>query len=96
MTPVPALLFGELDYNLIDAVRVFVLCYEGIAQIEQALNYKAALCVSEGDSVFPLSHTNTTSALTVSSARSRMLFILRTHSTGSSALSCSVTPSEEA
>lgn len=73
----PALLFGELDYNLIDAVCVFVLCYEGNAQIEQALNYKAALCVSEGDSVFPLSHTNTTSALTVSSARSRMLFILR-------------------
>ena len=87
----PVLLFYELDYDLINAVRVLVLCYEGIAQIEQALDYKAEFGAGEGDSVFPLSHTDTTSALTVSVTRSWTLFILCTHPIGSSALSCPVT-----
>ena len=92
----PALLFCELDYDLIDAVCVFALRYKGVTQIEQALNYKAALGVGEGEMVFLHFHTNTTSALTVSAARSRTLFICCTHSIGSAALSCSVTPSEAA
>ena len=82
---VPALLFREFDYDLIDTVRIFVLCYKGIAQIEQTLNYKAALGVGEGEAVFLLSHTNTTSV-----TRSRMLFSCCTHAIGSVALSCSV------
>ncbi len=43
----PVLLFYELDYGLINAVRVLVLCYEGIAQIEQALDYNVALDVGK-------------------------------------------------
>ena len=89
----PDLLFCELDYNLVDGVCVFDLRYKGVTQIEQALNYKAAFGVGEGEMVFLLSHTNTTSALTVSVTRSRMLFIRCTHAIGSAALSCSVIPS---
>ncbi len=44
----PALIFCELDYDLIDTVRVFALRYKGVTQIEQALNYKVALGVGEG------------------------------------------------
>lgn len=44
----PALLFCELDYDLIDTVCVFALRYKGVTQIEQALNYKVALGVGEG------------------------------------------------
>ena len=43
--------------------------------------------------VFPFPHTNTTSALTISDARFRMLCILLTHSIWLASLSCSVTPS---
>lgn len=93
ISPVPALLFCELDYDLIDAVRVLALCDEGVAQIDQALDYKVAFGIGEGEVVFLLSHTNTTSALTVSVTRSRMLFICRTHAIGLVALSCSVIPS---
>ena len=48
ISPVPDLLFCELDYNLIDGVCVFALRYKGVTQIEQALNYKVALGVGEG------------------------------------------------
>lgn len=78
VSPVPALLFCELDYDLIDTVRVFALRYKDVMQIKQTLDYKAAFSIGEEEMIFPLSHTNTTSAFTISVARSRILFILRT------------------
>ena len=42
VSPVPALLFCELDYDLIDTVRVFALRYKDVMQIKQTLDYKAA------------------------------------------------------
>ena len=93
VSPVPALLFCELDYDLIDTIRVFALRYKDVMQIKQTLDYKAAFGIGEEEMIFPLSHTNTTSAFTISVARSRILFILRTQAIWSVALSCSVTPS---
>lgn len=71
----PALIFCELDYDLIDTVRVFALCYKDVMQIKQTLDYKAAFGIGEEEMIFPLSHTNTMSEQTVSVTRSRMLFI---------------------
>ena len=89
----PALLFCELDYDLIDTVRVFALRYKNVMQIKQTLDYKAAFGIGEEEMIFPLSLTNTTFAFTISVARSRILFILRTQAIWSVALSCLVAPS---
>ena len=89
----PALLFCELDYDLIDTVRVFALRYKDVMQIKQTLDYKAAFGIGEEEMIFPLSHTNTTSAFTISVARSRILFILRTQAIWSATFNSSLTPS---
>lgn len=93
VSPVPALLFCELDYDLIDTIRVFALRYKDVMQIKQTLDYKAAFGIGEEEMIFPLSHTNTTSAFTISVARSRILFILRTQAMWSATFNSSLTPS---
>ena len=56
-----------------------------ISSTEKFITRKALVC--------SFSHMSTTSELTTSVARSRILFILRTHAIWSMDLSCSVTPS---
>ncbi len=83
--------FCIFDYEFIDTVGVFILRCKFIAILKQVLEDEVVFCISKTKVIFLLSHTNTTSALTTSITRSRMLFIFCTQSIISVALSSSVT-----